>query len=249
MIRNGFTLIELLVVISIIALLIAILLPALGAARESARLSQCSSNLRQQGIGTMFSANDRKGQLPLVSEENGGIWNMQQNHASRWFLLRNNNWNLGTIWTDQTIPNPEVFYCPSQEHPGFAWSSYRNNFPTAISPFPGWSSGIRIAYNHNPMSKSVTDRERRYQNIDALGPGRETMLGSDLIEIVPSAGLTFAHDQTWNVMWGDTSVHTTRSAEVERIMLASPNISNGDRVNYDAVLNLLMGDIDFAWYE
>ena len=65
--RNAFTLIELLVVISIIALLIAILLPALGKARYSATLNQCRSNLHQVGIGAMAYAADYKGVLPPTS--------------------------------------------------------------------------------------------------------------------------------------------------------------------------------------
>ena len=72
----AFTLIELLVVISVIALLIAILLPTLRAARDSARAVICSSNLRQLGMVLPMYANDHDDQLPpgLVGVLTSGNW-------------------------------------------------------------------------------------------------------------------------------------------------------------------------------
>jgi prepilin-type N-terminal cleavage/methylation domain-containing protein/prepilin-type processing-associated H-X9-DG protein len=58
--QSAFTLIELLVVISIISLLISILLPALGAARKSARSTMCLNSLRSCGMSMMFYTNDNK---------------------------------------------------------------------------------------------------------------------------------------------------------------------------------------------
>lgn len=63
--RRAFTLIELLVVISIIALLIAILLPTLQAARDIARVSVCASNQRQIGIAFATYTGDNKDSLPF----------------------------------------------------------------------------------------------------------------------------------------------------------------------------------------
>ncbi|MCC6579033.1 MAG: prepilin-type N-terminal cleavage/methylation domain-containing protein [Phycisphaeraceae bacterium] len=62
--RRAFTLIEILVVISIIALLVAILLPALAKAREAGRATQCSSRVRQYGLATFMYVSDNKDWTP-----------------------------------------------------------------------------------------------------------------------------------------------------------------------------------------
>ena len=64
--RRAFTLIELLAVIAIVSLLIAITLPAIGSARETARRTKCLANLRSFGQGLATYMNDSQDVLPLV---------------------------------------------------------------------------------------------------------------------------------------------------------------------------------------
>ncbi|MBQ9373024.1 MAG: DUF1559 domain-containing protein [Thermoguttaceae bacterium] len=69
--RRGFSLVELLVVIGIIGMLIGLLLPAVQAAREAARRSECANNLRQLGLSVQLHADAHKGRLPRGARE----WN------------------------------------------------------------------------------------------------------------------------------------------------------------------------------
>jgi prepilin-type N-terminal cleavage/methylation domain-containing protein/prepilin-type processing-associated H-X9-DG protein len=98
---RGFTLIELLVVIAIIAILAALLLPALSSAKQRAWTTSCNSNLHQIGLGMRMFADDNDGYYP----ESGGdiYWNATDATTGK------------ASWMQQIFPwvgNTNVYNCP-----------------------------------------------------------------------------------------------------------------------------------------
>ncbi len=82
--KNAFTLIELLVVVAIIAVLISMLLPALGSARESARKVVCGSNMSQVSKAMLLYGQDNKDFLPTYENSNGTTTSTFGNYVSNY---------------------------------------------------------------------------------------------------------------------------------------------------------------------
>lgn len=111
--RKGFTLIELLVVVAIIAILAAMLLPALSKARQNARNVACISNLKQIGLAFLMYANDNNEYLPpdqgTASDGTGGYWCdivAPYIYNGKTFSSAEYNWLYGN--------KSSVFACPNE---------------------------------------------------------------------------------------------------------------------------------------
>ncbi|QDU28471.1 hypothetical protein ETAA8_35720 [Anatilimnocola aggregata] len=158
----GFTLVELLVVIAIIGVLVALLLPAVQAAREAARRASCLNNLRQHGIATQ-NFHDTHQYLPPLriagSEGWASYWVMIMPYMEQKALYE--KWNLKLKYAEQTAEARQTQiknnFCPSRRMNGLSRSEGFAVADSSAPPEPsGGSSEQRFSAGNN-LPGSVGD--------------------------------------------------------------------------------------------
>lgn len=256
----GFTLIELLVVVAIIAVLLGILLPALGRARETSKLTACGSNLRQIGIGVHAYALENAGYIPrgpspLHAQDFAGnqiatnqLWLGEQ----PWYdadTQRRRYHGLGDL-LKSTCPDPRVFYCPSDDNFNLAHSG----------PKIGTASDAYGSYMYRQLDQLPEDT--RQGRLDQLGTNQFVADGvavSIPVEVLAvdtnSLGPTqFAAYHTnhqarqANVLYRDGSVR--RYENRENSLALGPNAFAGfpsDRTALIKALDQVLINIDYAY--
>jgi prepilin-type processing-associated H-X9-DG protein/prepilin-type N-terminal cleavage/methylation domain-containing protein len=223
----GFTIVEMLVVIGIITVLIALLLPAIGKAREQACAVSCSSNMRQLGLAALEYSAENQGILPVVL----GIARQPPipydaiAGAGRGRI----DWANGTLWPCIGTPGtrPRIFNCPSDDADlrplrdtggvGQLLSgtsrncSYAYNSQLGMPLGPtGSRRGVPIVQVRHPVCKMLVMED------DAGGPGGAPSTSSVPYGVIVS--LTAWHSRMSNVCFFDGHVE-----RLDPAVFKSPN--------------------------
>ena len=233
---HGFTLIELLVVIAIIAILAAMLLPALASAKERAKRTQCVNGLKQMYLGCTIYATDNDdwypiwGGFPSGSPLNTRTKNVVDlSNYIRWVVFGGpingghvaqdaatiaaqtaNFDNLGYLYPAHLAGDGRIFFDPSYPDTSpLSASAYSTPAPLSFGGING-SGGIRCSYTYNPVVDA--NGLRVYQKTSQV-KGRHTFI-MDYIDSNMSSIAYFAHAKSrgWNIAFTDGSVSFSKPA-------------------------------------
>lgn len=247
---HGFTLLELLIVIAIIAVLLAILLPALTHARAATKLTACMSNLRQLGLGIHAYANDNRGFIPRGPDPahpydlnsnamaTNLIWGgdgtpqFPASHPRSWF-------GQGRLF-DTTCPDADMFFCPADDN--FNQHSQLERLETTNHAY---GSYLYRELDHLPPKAANGQLDQLGSNIVAGVAVRVGALALDINSLGPgSYRHTNHHARRVNVLYRDGAVLGYRNDD--NVLALAPDVFN-DPANIPTAIDQLLINADHAY--
>ncbi|HZZ41724.1 MAG TPA: H-X9-DG-CTERM domain-containing protein [Tepidisphaeraceae bacterium] len=227
----GFTLVELLVVIGIIALLIAILLPALGKASEAAKRANCLSNLRQVDQAFLFYAMTNHDQVPLgyrtaSKQYNSMVFSATAPPSGQYVLF-------GLLYGAKLFSSPAVLFCPSESNPKFMLDTSDNPWPDALTG--AWpTQNVQAGYGARPEMQIPDD----LTNVPAgfAMPKLTRFKNLAIFADLTSAGtrVRTRHRNGVNVLYGDGSARWVTGSDIMALLNTLPEPSLPPVATYNA---------------
>ena len=185
--QKGFTLIELLVVIAIIAVLIALLLPALAAAREEALTIGCAARLRSLGQITLEYADTYRGALPAGNQYPGNSYETWDETLFSYYTpycrLVQGRWNDQTLYSVAGDDSPQV-----QQQLAPSYLSLFTCTAPVIPAGPLWEIDIQYAANVNAFVWDDTNAPPPWPMLHDVSRPEQTIAFGDANQVYPGGG-------------------------------------------------------------